>query len=97
MELYHQAKRLINFVTVPKEFEAYFKDDTPHVLEFHREEGGRFKVKFVDLPSVGKRASVSVQKGLAMREAIEKLMRGYQTAKNEVFAKIFRHCSIRLV
>ena len=69
-----------------KEFEAYFKDDSPHVLEFHREEGGRFKVKFVDLPSVGKRASVSVQKGLAMREAIEKLMRGYQTAKNEVFA-----------
>ena len=29
-----------------EKFEVYSKDDTPHVLEFHRVEGGRFKVKF---------------------------------------------------
>ena len=69
-----------------EEFEPYSQDQKQHVLEFQRVEKGRFKVRFVDLPLVGKTSSSSVQKGLAMREAIEKLMRGYSTAKKETFA-----------
>ena len=69
-----------------EEFEPYSKDGIQHVLEFHREGSDRFKVEFVDLPSGGKRYTTAIQKGLTMQETIEKLMRGYKTAKNEVFA-----------
>ena len=68
------------------EFETYSKDGAQHILEFQRTENGRFKVKFVDLPLEGKGLATPVQKGITIRETIEKLMRGYQTAKNEVFA-----------
>ena len=72
--------------TLAEKFESYSKDDIQYALEFHRIERGRFNVQFVELPSVGKRKSSSVQKDLAMHEVIEKLMHGYQIAKNEVFA-----------
>ena len=69
-----------------EKFEAYSNDGIQHILEFHRVGSGRFEVEFADLPLIGKRSTNSVQIGLAMREAIKKLMRGYQSAKNEVFA-----------
>ena len=69
-----------------EEFDAFSHDGNQHVLEFHRAGSGRFNIKFVDLPLMEKTSTVSIQDNLSMRDAIEKLMRGYLTAKDELFA-----------